>query len=105
MRLIDADALLQRYDEVHVGPPGGARKLIEEAPTIGEWVSVKEHLPVSGETYLTIGPRGAMRVAEAYIPAQSLPTLGGDPKTVWWRCGGRFVEATHWMEKPAPPEK
>ena len=105
MRLIDADALLQRYDEVHVGPPGGARKLIEEAQTVCEWIDVKEHLPVSGETYLTIGPRGAMRVAEAYVPAKALPTWGGDPKTVWWRCEGKFVAATHWMEKPAPPEK
>lgn len=34
MRLIDADALLRRYDETHVGEPGNARKLIEEAPTI-----------------------------------------------------------------------
>ena len=34
MRLIDADALLRRYDETHVGEPGNAIKLIEEAPTI-----------------------------------------------------------------------
>lgn len=33
-RLIDADALLTAYDDKHVGPPGGARKLIENAPTI-----------------------------------------------------------------------
>lgn len=33
-RLIDADALLAEYDRVHVGPPGGARKLIDNAPTI-----------------------------------------------------------------------
>ena len=32
MRLIDADALLAAYDREHVGPPGRARKLIEEAP-------------------------------------------------------------------------
>ena len=49
MRLIDADELMERlsrmddlisrsallaaYDKAHQGPPGGARKLIEEAPT------------------------------------------------------------------------
>lgn len=45
MRLIDADALIAEYDRVHIGPAGGARKLMEEAPTIeavpvvrGEWV-------------------------------------------------------------------
>lgn len=34
MRLIDADALIAEYDRVHVGPPGGARKLIEDAQTV-----------------------------------------------------------------------
>lgn len=33
-RLIDADDLLAEYDRVHVGPPGGARKLIEDAPEV-----------------------------------------------------------------------
>ena len=34
MRLIDADALIAEYDRVHVGEPGGARKLMENAPTV-----------------------------------------------------------------------
>ena len=34
MRPIDADALLAEYDRVHEGPPGRARKLIEQAPAI-----------------------------------------------------------------------
>lgn len=34
MGLIDADALIAEYDRVHVGAPGGARKLMENAPTI-----------------------------------------------------------------------
>lgn len=46
MRLIDADALIAEYDRVHIGPPGGARKLMEDAPTIdpeelrpkGRWI-------------------------------------------------------------------
>lgn len=42
-RLIDKDALLAEYDRVHVGEPGNARKLIENAPTIeerktGKWI-------------------------------------------------------------------
>lgn len=43
---INKQALLAEYDCVHVGPPGGARKLIEEAPTAdvapvvhGRWVA------------------------------------------------------------------
>ena len=34
MRLIDADALIAEYDRVHIGEPGKARKLMEDAPTI-----------------------------------------------------------------------
>lgn len=41
--LIDRAALIAEYDRVHVGPPGGARKLMEDAPTIeerkkGKWI-------------------------------------------------------------------
>ena len=33
-RLIDVNALIAEYDRVHIGPPGGARKLMEDAPTV-----------------------------------------------------------------------
>lgn len=32
--LIDRYALIAEYDRVHVGEPGGARKLMEEAPEV-----------------------------------------------------------------------
>ena len=32
-RYIDVDALIAEYDRVHVGPAGGARKLMVDAPT------------------------------------------------------------------------
>ena len=32
--LISRSALLAEYDRVHVGAPGGARKLMEDAPTV-----------------------------------------------------------------------
>ena len=62
MRLIDADALIAEYDRVHVGSPGGARKLMEDAPTIEllaqpehRWVQVEETLPEDGhEVWVTI---------------------------------------------------
>ena len=34
VRLIDANALLAEYDRVHIGEPGKARKLMEDAPTV-----------------------------------------------------------------------
>jgi hypothetical protein len=43
-RYVDAEKLIAEYDRVHIGPPGGARKLMVEAPTAdvaevkhGEW--------------------------------------------------------------------
>lgn len=33
-RLIDANALIEEYDRMHIGKPGKARKLMEDAPTI-----------------------------------------------------------------------
>ncbi len=32
--LIDRKALIAEYDRVHIGPPGGARKLMEDAPSV-----------------------------------------------------------------------
>ena len=34
MSLINREALLAEYDRVHVGEPGKARELIEDAPTV-----------------------------------------------------------------------
>ena len=33
-RLIDANALIAEYDRIHIGEPGKARKLMEDAPTV-----------------------------------------------------------------------
>jgi hypothetical protein len=32
--LISRSALIAEYDRVHIGPPGGARKLMVDAPTV-----------------------------------------------------------------------
>jgi hypothetical protein len=32
--LISRQALIAEYDRVHIGPPGGARKLMEDAPAV-----------------------------------------------------------------------
>lgn len=46
MSLINREALLAEYDKAHVGPPGGARKLMEDAPAVEairiEWI--EKHL-------------------------------------------------------------
>lgn len=47
--LIDRQALLDEYDKAHVGPPGKARKLIEDAPAASPWRRVEEELPESND--------------------------------------------------------
>lgn len=43
--LIDRAALIAEYDRVHIGPPGEARKLMEDAPTIEERKKGKWYKP------------------------------------------------------------
>lgn len=112
MRLIDADELLRRYDEEHEGPPGKARKLIEEAPTVCGWISVKDRLPdAAGYNCLVVGKNcfGQKFVFTAF-------TGYGEPG--WWtydktrmrretsEADNRLSpvwEITHWMPLPEPP--
>ena len=114
MRLIDADALLRRYDEVHVGPPGGARKLIEESPTFCGWVSVKDQLP--GELK-DLSLRKTQKPVLLYAEKDGAIYVG-------WYCGRDFrgidcfisrtsmnayqhitKKITYWMPMPEPPPK
>jgi hypothetical protein len=53
MSLINREDLIAEYDRVHVGPPGGARKLIEDAPTVEpkpEWIPCSERMPEEKES-------------------------------------------------------
>ena len=48
MSLINREDLIAEYDRVHVGAPGGARKLIVDAPEVApepKWIPVSERLP------------------------------------------------------------
>ena len=51
--LISRDYVLSEYDRQHNGPPGGARKIMEQAPAVdaapvvhGRWVANSDGLPV-----------------------------------------------------------
>ena len=99
MRLIDADALLAEYDAQHEGPPGRARALIENAPTIGGWISVKDRLPDEDDHYLCwFGsfPLGAFaRVC----------TWSRNKDAFWcYADNSKWHNITHWMPLPEPPK-
>lgn len=50
MSLINKEALIAEYDRVHQGPPGGARKLMEDAPVVDRWIPVTEKMPEEHDT-------------------------------------------------------
>ena len=51
--LISRKALIAEYDRVHIGPPGGARKLMEEAPAVDavQVVRCKNCIKYNGHRY------------------------------------------------------
>jgi hypothetical protein len=55
-RLIDREKLIAEYDRVHIGPPGGARKLMEEAEEVPaipvDWI--KAQIPDSTEFFAVV---------------------------------------------------
>ena len=51
-RLIDANVLIERYDKVHIGKPGKARKLMEEAPTIDAVEVIRCHECIGKSTWI-----------------------------------------------------
>ena len=115
MRLIDADALKNMVPDTRVDIFENCRncalltaedvmRLIDQAPTANEWVSENDKPPQSGERYLTVGARGVMRVAKAYVPAQVAPGWSGAADYHWWECEGKRCSVTHYMQLPVKPE-
>lgn len=90
--LISRSALLAEYDRAHVGEPGGARKLIEEAPAVdAEPVRHAEWIPweINGkETKLFMTCSGCRRYQ---WPRNEVPLFRYCPK-----CGAKMDGgATH----------
>lgn len=112
MRLIDADALLKRYDETHEGEPGNARKLIENAPTVDGWISVKDRLPELRQTDdLDIdGSRMNFKLSDfvlVYTDGKiDIGQLEDDGEGPMWLINlWQKVEISHWMPLPEPPKE
>lgn len=82
MTLISREALIAEYDRVHVGEPGGARKLMEDAPTIeerptGEWiVSESEEVGALGIRYNTYTCPSCGWSNSLIIPRNFCPNCG-----------------------------
>ncbi len=68
MSLINREDLIAEYDRVHIGPPGGARKLMVDALEVQpepKWIPCSERLPQIGiDVLLTVKDSGHKWVAE-----------------------------------------
>ena len=100
MKLIHADAaLIAKYNLQHEREQDKAGKLIEDAPTVNGWISVKDRLPRSRQWVLCKGRAGIYEVLRYE------ETCDGER----WHHDNRhnymigFV--THWMPLPEPPEE
>ena len=92
--LISRQALLSEYDRVHIGPPGGARKLMEDAPAVQQWIPLTERLPEPGDRVIACGAKGGVFM----VRATSIEGFG----KVDGASNHRYY--THWMHLPDPPE-
>ena len=76
-----------------------AMKIIEKAPTIGGWVSVKDRLPNDGQDVL----------AYLYNGEETRTAPFNYDKGTWYDCVMNCTVAinsiTHWMPLPEPPKE
>lgn len=104
MRMIDADALkaeIQRRRKRYKTLTGvDMAMLIDDAPTVGGWISVKDRLPersgdvlvCCGEHYMNVFSYSWRH--KAFNAFDDLPT-----------SENRIESVTHWMPLPEPPEE
>jgi hypothetical protein len=108
MRLIDADALINDVDGDLLDGIAEARAIekIENAPTIGGWISVKERLPEEHadehpyefEQFLCSTVWDDVRMV-------GFGTRIGDDKPHFWSGNSIWDDwVTHWMPIPEPPK-
>ena len=129
MRLIDADALSERLREhaegkayIYASGVENARMIVEAAPTMGEWISVKDRLPEGkGELYadceLVIESSNSVLVygndpyddpcfgIACYVYDHRDKTNKGWDGTLGADWDASLCEITHWMPLPKPPEE
>ena len=137
MRLIDADALKEEMD-MEWCPDMAVSEIwhvIDKAPTVGGWISVKDRLPESGKSVLVSCQIKLMSGKDKYYVCEAMYTA---PKTVsagvyddfdadydeetdtyyypegWWEKIHNWDEyssvaiedfVTHWMPLPEPQKE
>ena len=95
MRPIDADALKKDLSRFYDGEVV-ARQLIDEQPTVDDWISIKDRLPERGTRCLIYAAQGKAHYT-------SIANFNG----YYFGLSGRraYWKVTHWMPLPEPPKE
>ena len=102
--LISRKALIKEYDRAHVGEPGMARKLMEDAPGVQRWIPVSERLPEKHGKFLVLVPSKIRGYGYFPLLLWYKPKRGFYDSTTDW--GDVEVDdVTHWMPLPEEPKE
>lgn len=105
MRLIDADALIKDMDGDLTDAVAERRALekIDNAPTIGGWISVNDRLPENDKTVLVACRYGG----ERNLCVSTSELINGYWNSIWDLFGAVTVDKTvfYWMPLPEPPKE
>ena len=111
MRLIDATTLRAEFTGNFKDSYSTAeiKALIDIAPTVGGWISVKDALPKNQVTVLIVKElkSGQRNIGLGYcIPEYKIHdyTTGEDRVEPYWVCGGNN-HVIYWMELPKMPKE
>ena len=89
--LISRKALIAEYDRAHVGPPGGARKLMEDAPEVKP--KVVAEIKIDGEA-LQKAVDEAVEQIRAELFGNQAPTIEPRAKGKWDFIGDNMFMCT-----------
>jgi hypothetical protein len=108
--LISRKVLLAEYDRVHIGEPGKARKLIEDAPAVREWIPVSDRLPEDLPQKGGAWSEMVRPSVDVLVKVKGIKEL----YTAWYSYSDKcwtdtrevhsFTNVTHWMPLPEPPK-
>lgn len=114
MRLIDADALIKDIDGDLLDGIAEARAIekIEEAPTIGGWISVKDRMPENQNPVMVFVPPHVDEIKGTFLGYVGMAYYTSLGEGFWCGTDGNLYGAigmihtpTHWMPLPEPPKE